>query len=278
MNKLNQDPEILSDCVALVKNVATNPEYVSAIAFEPRMASELYNVRSHKDLPKSLRHNATLALRAIKENAQAVPEVGEHISWLLEEDLEDHKKGRPQQEQPPSGMDQPTRRDSEWFVLEVPELQQYNNNIELEIQKHCRGVLSIRKQNQDSLVITCLQRFKKSQVLKECTDLLFQKRLLARPKSESPVRLQQVDGMEEQPSSPEPGYSYNVLDDSDKSPLLSPPAGQQGSPSKKRFDQHGGGDCTAAQHSEGCGRDPKQHQACAWRLQEPQERGPVSQH
>eukprot|EP00656_Telonema_subtile_P035235 TRINITY_DN39217_c0_g1_i1.p1 TRINITY_DN39217_c0_g1~~TRINITY_DN39217_c0_g1_i1.p1 ORF type:complete len:291 (+),score=55.12 TRINITY_DN39217_c0_g1_i1:152-1024(+) len=184
------------------------------------MAAELYKVRCNKDLPKLVRHNATIALRSIKENSQGLEHPGDHIAWLLDEDLEDNKNstGEARSEQM---ADNPTRRDPAWFVLEVPELKDYNNNIELEVQRHCRGVLSIRKgDNQDSLIITCLSSFPKDEVLKDCTDLLFQKRLLARPKSASPAR-------------GDPHSSPFISNDSDLSPHMSPPGGQQSSPARK---------------------------------------------
>ena len=45
MNKPTQDPEVLADCVAIVKNIALNQDYVSAVGFEPRMAGELHRIR-----------------------------------------------------------------------------------------------------------------------------------------------------------------------------------------------------------------------------------------
>lgn len=177
-------------------------------------------------LAKGTRHNATIALRQIKEYFKTYGGVHEGVEWLLDEDLEDHKMSPDDalhdSTSTPAG-DGMSRRENEWFVLEVPELEAWGGSIEREMAR-CQGILSIRHRDAHSLVITCLRSASKDSVLKACTDLLFDKRLLARPKPVSPDEMYKPKSTRS---------DLRVLDDSDNSPG-SPPGGQQASPSKKQ--------------------------------------------
>lgn len=221
LNAQSKESELVADCVALVKNIVINPEFASAVAFEPRMAHELYRIRSLTEFTKSTRHNATIALREIKTK---VPTnlMQEHLQWLLEEDLEDHKtKVTPDAPQTPTSH-MSIYKEKEWFVLEVPELEDPKLNLEFRIQKQCKGILSMRRgSSNDTLIITCLSSHTKDSVLKACSDVLFKARTLARCRSPSI-----------EPAAPESPEILPTVNDSDKSPKSPPPSGATITPSK----------------------------------------------
>jgi len=220
LNGQTRDTELVTDCVVLIKNLVLNPEFASAVAFEPRMAHELYRIRSNLDMSKATRHHATYALREIKTGPPRAL-VEEHLQWLLDEDLEDsfNKTTEAAAETTPSKVTQ--AKEKEWFMVEIPELSHENSTLELRIQKECKGILSMRRGDPikapNTLIITCLSSYSKDVVLKNCSDVLFKARTLSRRRSAS---LEQPF----EPDSPEEETTMETRDDSDKSPGSPPPA------------------------------------------------------